>query len=466
MLNNYVVKEYYDLNGHYLNVSLFNGDIHMVSYNSHLLNGIKYETKITSGEILNKVKSQNFTSLNLYELILKKIDEGKYIINSDQSLVSILLLETSNIFDQTKDIKIIIPKNIKHITTEYEKVLSKEVMNLREENKRLWNEIIQLKNILKINNASNLYNSVKNKQVDSLSKSSIVLQSSGQLQESKNQKNNNMNMPNNSLRQMKSNPIVQPKGDINNITSNQEIDIKAISNLNYPNYPKVMVIPKPFSNIIGFGANSYQGIVRDHNEDRVKIILDHKLNKSVSEYGNIISPNISYFAIYDGHGGNKCCNFLQENLHNYIFESEFFPLNPPSAINQAYEKAELNFKIISLDEQNKKLIDKSGSCALSALIIDEWCYISYLGDSRGLYSYDSGNQLYQVTRDHKPDDIKERLRIEKVGGRIFKDTRLKVNGLKIKVDEKDAPGVKFPFRVSPGNLSVRLYFIFIYIIFI
>ena len=466
MLNNYVVKEYYDLNGHYLKVSLFNGDIHMVSYNSNLLNGIKYETKITSGEILNKVKSQNFTSLNLYELILKKIDEGKYIINSDQSFVSILLLETSNIFDQAKDIKIIIPKNIKHITTEYEKVLSKEVMNLREENKRLWNEIIQLKNILKINNGTNLYNSVKNKQVDQLSKSSIVLQSSGQLQESKNQKNNNMNMPNNSLRQMKSNPIVQPKGDINNITSNQEIDIKAISNLNYPNYPKVMVIPKPFSNIIGFGANSYQGIVRDHNEDRVKIILDHKLNKSVSEYGNIISPNISYFAIYDGHGGNKCCNFLQENLHNYIFESEFFPLNPLSAINQAYEKAELNFKIISLDEQNKKLIDKSGSCALSALIIDEWCYVSYLGDSRCLYSYDSGNQLYQVTRDHKPDDIKERLRIEKVGGRIFKDTRLKVNGLKIKVDEKDAPGVKFPFRVSPGNLSVRLYFIFIYIIFI
>jgi len=458
MLNNYVVKEYYDLNGHYLKVSLFNGDIHMVSYNSHLLNGIKYETKITSGEILNKVKSQNFTSLNLYELILKKIDEGKYIINSDQSLVSILLLETSNIFDQAKDIKIIIPKNIKHITTEYEKVLSKEVYNLREENKRLWNEIIQLKNILKINNASNLYNSVKNKQVDQLSKSSIVLQTQGQLQESKNQKNNNMNMPNNSLRQMKSNPIVQPKGDINNITSNQDFDIKTLSNLNYPNYPIVMVIPKPFSNIIGFGANSYQGIVRDHNEDRVKIILDHKLNKSVSEYGNIIFPNISYFAIYDGHGGNKCCNFLQENLHNYIFESEFFPLNPPSAINQAYEKAELNFKIISLDEQNKKLIDKSGSCALSALILDEWCYVSYLGDSRGLYSYDSGNQLYQVTRDHKPDDIKERMRIEKVGGRIFKDTRLKVNGLKIKVNEKDAPGVKFPFRVSPGNLSVRLYF--------
>ena len=326
-------------------------------------------------------------------------------------------------------------------------------MNLREENKRLWNEIIQLKNILKINSESQPNIITMNKQVNQLSKSSIVLQSSGQIHEPKDQKN----IQNNNFRRMKSNPIVQPQGDINNVAINQDSDIKVLANLNYPNYPKVEIIPKPFSKIMGFGANSYKGIVRDHNEDRVKIILDHKLNKSFSEYGNLIIPNVSYFAIYDGHGGNNCCNFLQENLHNYIFQSEFFPLDPLNAINQAYDKAELNFQLISLDEQNKKLIDKSGSCALSALIIDEWCYMIYLGDSRGLYSYDSGNQLYQVTRDHK-HAIKERMRKEKVGGRIFKDTRLKVNGIKIKVDEKDAPGVKFPFRVSPGNLSVRLYY--------
>ena len=30
-----------------------------------------------------------------------------------------------------------------------------------------------------------------------------------------------------------------------------------------------------------------------------------------------------------------------------------------------------------------------------------------------------------------------------------------LNGQKVKVNEKDAPGVKFPYRVSPGNLSVR-----------
>ena len=70
--NNYVIKEFFDLNGYYLKVSLYNEDIHIVCYNSKLLNGIKYETKITSEEMLRKSQSKNFTTTNLFELILKK----------------------------------------------------------------------------------------------------------------------------------------------------------------------------------------------------------------------------------------------------------------------------------------------------------------------------------------------------------------------------------------------------------
>ena len=149
--------------------------------------------------------------------------------------------------------------------------------------------------------------------------------------------------------------------------------------------------------------------------------------------------------------------------YNYLLQSEYFLSYPLKAIEQAYDKAELSFESMALDKQNKKLIDKSGSCSLTALIINDWCFVSFLGDSRGLYSYDAGKQLFQITRDHKPADMNERLRIEKAGGKIYKDTRLKINGLKVRVKEKDVPGVKFPCRVSPGNLSVRLNFNFIYI---
>ena len=36
---------------------------------------------------------------------------------------------------------------------------------------------------------------------------------------------------------------------------------------------------------------------------------------------NVIYPKINYFAIYDGHGGDKCSNFLQEKLDYFLFRN-------------------------------------------------------------------------------------------------------------------------------------------------
>ena len=123
--NNYLIKEFPDLNGHYLKITFFNGDIHIVSYNMNLLDGIKYETQITQKEMLQKSQSQAFSTLNLYELIIKKIGDKKYNIKSDSSKVILFLLETSTILNNNKDINIIIPKNNNHRITELEVILSK-----------------------------------------------------------------------------------------------------------------------------------------------------------------------------------------------------------------------------------------------------------------------------------------------------------------------------------------------------
>lgn len=29
-------------------------------------------------------------------------------------------------------------------------------------------------------------------------------------------------------------------------------------------------------------------------------------------------PNCSFFAVYDGHGGASCADFLRDNLHQYV----------------------------------------------------------------------------------------------------------------------------------------------------
>lgn len=64
-----------------------------------------------------------------------------------------------------------------------------------------------------------------------------------------------------------------------------------------------------------YAANTHQGLVRNYNEDRVAIILNimKPPNKKDVEW-----PLCSYFAIYDGHGGTKCAEFLRDNLHHYV----------------------------------------------------------------------------------------------------------------------------------------------------
>ena len=320
------------------------------------------------------------------------------------------------------------------------------VIRLRTENKKFQNEINQLKNISQLNNGNDKRQSVQ------LNKSSIIMSPLNKLQTPQN--DNNINLTN-SVMPLKNQQITQPKGDNNNLLINQGLNIEGLSKLNFPNYPGVELSPKPFSKISGFGANSFQGTTRDHNEDRLKIIYEHLINQASPTNGTMLSYNISYFAVYDGHGGNKCSNFLQENLHNYIFNSNYFPLYTMQAINAAFLQAEKRFFSMVTDTESGKLIDKSGSCAVSALIMDEWCFIINLGDSRGLYSFDSGNKLFQITRDQKPNDPIEKDRIEKAGGSIYKDDIVTLNGEKVRMTEENLPAnFTLPYRIIPGNISV------------
>jgi serine/threonine protein phosphatase PrpC len=73
-------------------------------------------------------------------------------------------------------------------------------------------------------------------------------------------------------------------------------------------------------------------------------------------------PNSSYFSVFDGHGGNKCANFLRENLHQYILNDSHFPDDCHKAINTGILAAEKEF----LKKCKSTNFDKSGSCALLA----------------------------------------------------------------------------------------------------
>jgi len=67
-------------------------------------------------------------------------------------------------------------------------------------------------------------------------------------------------------------------------------------------------------------------------------------------------------------------------------------------------------------------IDRSGSCAIVIIIIDDICYVANVGDSRIIMSADGGEKIFLLTNDHKPTDEVEMKRIIDNGGKIYQNS--------------------------------------------
>ena len=124
---------------------------------------------------------------------------------------------------------------------------------------------------------------------------------------------------------------------------------RSLANLNYKIYPQAEFSSKPFFNISGYGANSYNGKIKSYNGDKIKIIYNKEKN-FVSVSNNPNSPakeyntSINYFGIFDGHGGEKYSKFLKNYLDVILFEQIMFPNNVIESVRETFTKAENSFR--------------------------------------------------------------------------------------------------------------------------
>ena len=178
-------------------------------------------------------------------------------------------------------------------------------------------------------------------------------------------------------------------------------------------YPIVKTSQHSINSFIkSFAVNSYNGLIRNYNEDKVSIILTVNCPKN---FKGKYWPKISFIAIYDGHGGNSCSDYLRDNLHNYIIKNENFPFDIEKSILTGFENCEKNFiENIALKEH-----EKSGSCALVCLIIDDILYCANCGDSRAILSLNSGKDIKLLNQIHRPSEENEKKRIIENGGSVY-----------------------------------------------
>ena len=92
-----------------------------------------------------------------------------------------------------------------------------------------------------------------------------------------------------------------------------------------------------------YAANTNQGLVRNYNEDRVSIILNILKPPQRESFPDSQWPGCSFFAIYDGHGGSACADYLRDNLHQFVIKQEAFPADPKEAIRAGFAEAEKQY---------------------------------------------------------------------------------------------------------------------------
>ena len=186
----------------------------------------------------------------------------------------------------------------------------------------------------------------------------------------------------------------------------------------YDEYELPKFSNKQIGPLKSYSFNTYQGLYKDYNED--KIIVSSLLKKPTSSKLKTW-PKISYFAIFDGHGGEECSEFLKENYDKYLIENKNFPFDIKLSMIETFQKIEEDFFKLKCKEDSFEDSDKSGSCALVTLIYDNKIYIANIGDSRAIMSVNGGTKVKQLTIDHKPDNIKEFERAIKTGSKIYLD---------------------------------------------
>ena len=235
-----------------------------------------------------------------------------------------------------------------------------------------------------------------------------------------------------------------------------------IMDINMHNFIPGRISSKSFGLINSYAANTNQGIDRNYNDDRVKIIIN--MNRPSNYIKKASWPLISFFAIFDGHNGDHCAEYLRQNLLQYIYTNPNFPKNVEKSIKEAFIKADEDYLKNHSIIKDKKLLktnintnsnldyyNNSGSCGLILLIVDTKIYIANVGDSRCIMSSHNGKIQKDVTRDHKPEFPYEKQRIYDNGGNIYRNETIFNEDFENKSHKKILLG---PYRVNPGKLSV------------
>ncbi|KAJ9164739.1 Protein phosphatase 2C isoform gamma [Coniochaeta hoffmannii] len=155
-----------------------------------------------------------------------------------------------------------------------------------------------------------------------------------------------------------------------------------------------------------YGVSAMQGW-RISMEDSHTTVLDLLAKAEASKAH---PQKLSFFGVYDGHGGDKVALFAGENIHKIIAKQDTFKTgNYEQALKDGFLATD---RAILSDPKYEEEV--SGCTACVGLITDDKIYVANAGDSRSVLGVKG--RAKPLSFDHKPQNEGEKARITAAGG--------------------------------------------------
>lgn len=159
----------------------------------------------------------------------------------------------------------------------------------------------------------------------------------------------------------------------------------------------------------GVGVVSEMGR-RDYNEDET--IMRPKFTIESKSSNMAVSGALSFFGVFDGHGGRKAAEYARDHLLDNVKFSLWQGMSVEDSFKFAYLRTEYDFFETSPVEET------SGTTAVTVLIENStgkfWC--ANAGDSRAILS--RKGEAIALSEDHRSTNTNEVERVQKLGGFI------------------------------------------------
>lgn len=165
-------------------------------------------------------------------------------------------------------------------------------------------------------------------------------------------------------------------------------------------------------------SGSYADIGPKRSMEDEHICVDD-LSSQLGRLFQLPKPS-AFYAVFDGHGGSEAATYVKQNAIRLLFEDDNFPQT--SEVNSVYVeevKSSLRNAFLQADlalAEDCSISSSSGTTALAALISGRLLMVANAGDCRAVLC--RKGKAIEMSHDHRPINIPERIRVEESGGVI------------------------------------------------